>query len=686
MSHQKGAEKVTDLIAQAPYKVFSIKQEPRIGENLPVNIFEQAGILDLVATEAHDTAGVPGTINTQALGTPTPSTAGSAFETAVDTSRVPFAIAHPEDEAARNSIGQENTSTSQPLNTATLGLSQSVPPSEQQQQTSVHPRVEAKNDKSQRSPSADSVIGSQRHSSEDTAISMTGMNLTARAHQLEQEWKERYKLSGMGTLTAQAVQANPGLLHGSITSQQYGQNATQPASGTFNRQHIMGYPSNAPNVNLTSSMHGAQRNSSFPYAMNMQYLTYPTSTQHSQFHRWMPPGYASNPSMQHAPRSNNQPTQTYLLQGSINPQRSIEELYEEESEASDDDEPLATRAPCHRSATVEPTVFPTTRQQEDLGTKAKSTDAAPKASASGVEIDSVIEISDDDNAEKIKSISWKLPDYVATYHPPATDKDLPEARVSIPNLPREPVALTEDHAQQEMRLYLDVFLPAQRALQTPDPDPAHAVINFHTISVMVLEAFAHYEVGDELGRGYGFVGGNSARRPSPSSSSDGELPRTRSAKDADVDEIFFAVIDRWRAGLALGKEIMKLIRGCQEFCDIALDVIHYVKEQGLLQPEPKKRKERSDKGVARGSRSRAKGTQGGVKALQGGVKDAAAKSRTTGVKRKGDAVESKAAGKKGANVEKVTTLQPRKRAKVEEKKKPKAKTKSAGVTVMPRKK
>jgi hypothetical protein len=243
-----------------------------------------------------------------------------------------------------------------------------------------------------------------------------------------------------------------------------------------------------------------------------------------------------------------------------------------------------------------------------------------------------LEDASDNDASNAESISWKLPSFEITYHGPEKSNENHEAAVSIPNLVRERVALTDDHHRQEMQLFLEVFLPAQRALQTPDPEPAHAVLNFHTISVMVLEAFVQWEIGDELGRGYGFHGGNTAMRPEPQGKEDNEPERIRSATDADVDEIFFTLVDRWRAGLLANKGTFKLIRGCQEFCDIALDVIHFIKEHGLLSPEEKKRKERSDKGSVRGS--------------------------------KGDAEDSK--GKRKADADKVNNLPSRKKSKAED--------------------
>ena len=271
----------------------------------------------------------------------------------------------------------------------------------------------------------------------------------------------------------------------------------------------------------------------------------------------------------------------------------------------------------------------------DLAISADSVIGSPKQ----------LEERSDNDASDAEPISWKLPSFDITYHRPEKPNDNHEAAISIPNLVREHVALTDDHHQQEMQLFIEVFLPAQRALQTPDPEPSHAVINFHTISVMVLEAFVQWEIGDELGRGYGFHGGNTSMRPLPQGKEEDEPERIRSATDADVDEIFFAVVDRWRAGMLSEKGTLHLIRGCQEFCDIALDVIHFIKEHGLLSPEEKKRKERSDKGSVRGP--------------------------------KGDAAED-SKGKRKADAGKVNNVSSRKKSKTEDKKgkKPVAKSKT----------
>ncbi|KAF3054191.1 hypothetical protein E8E11_012006 [Didymella keratinophila] len=525
------------------------------------------------------------------------------------------------------------------------------------QQSIPHYQLQHSSSNILRSPSVDSVIGAQRHSSEETASSRSGMDLAANAQLFAQQWQQqRLKSLTIGGLTADAVHANPALLHGPVSTSNHG--APQPFRPSHPPQDLSLYRS--------IPAREQQRNSTFPYNANPLHSMDNLATHHGQTQpSWVIPSWSFDLMTPQAHPSANPGA---LLQGSVDSHRVTEVQEDDFSEASDDDEPLVTRAPRHRSTTASP--MPASAPLSGGSTLSKTHAAAPKPIVMSIKQDSVIELSDDDDDEDAAAtISWKLPDFEVTYHPPATDKDLPMAKVSIlgakENLVRREVSLTEDHAHHEMELFLNVFLPAQQALPTPDPEPVHAVINFHTISVMVLEAFVQYEIGDEMGRGYGFHGGNvdnQVLRPSPSSS-DEEPTRTRSAKDADVDEIFFAVIDRWRAGLISCKGTLKLIRGCQEFCEIALDVIHYVKEHGLSQPEPKKRKERSDKGVKRGP--------------QGGTKEAAAKGKATG-KRKADAVEGKAPAKA-----KVNELTGRKKAKVEvTKSKPKLKAKSSGIIVI----
>lgn len=153
---------------------------------------------------------------------------------------------------------------------------------------------------------------------------------------------------------------------------------------------------------------------------------------------------------------------------------------------------------------------------------------------------------------------------------------------------------------------------------------------------MVIEAFVQFEIGDEYGTGRGHW-------HNAHDQSDVDYLRQRSAKDADPDEIFFAVIDRWRAGTESGKESAKLIRGVQEFCDVALDVIYYIKENGLL-------KERKNAWEEKGSKKGAKKVEEGNSEEEGF--GAAAKGK-----------------KRGAT--KVNEVTPRKRPKPSKKAEPK---------------
>jgi hypothetical protein len=293
---------------------------------------------------------------------------------------------------------------------------------------------------------------------------------------------------------------------------------------------------------------------------------------------------------------------------------SVRDLYrqsgvvEEVEEISDDDEPLVTRVQHHRSVTLSATdrsPYPRTASadvespihniQDELDEGWQSEGHAHSSPIDPARKATRPNQRTSPTSSEPEEISWKLPPYEALYVPPPTQDDLPLAKVSIPGLVREELLLSPDHTTQEFVLFEQVFLPAQRALATPDPEPAHAVLNFHTIAVLVVEAFAQYEIGDEVSHG------PSKRAPT---APDTPFSRQHSAKDADVDAIFFAVIDRWRAGLESNKQPLRLIRGAQEFCDIALDVIHYIKAHGLVAPEQPGRKQRKDKGVTRGPRKK----------------------------------------------------------------------------------
>ncbi|KAF1363634.1 hypothetical protein EJ07DRAFT_152420 [Lizonia empirigonia] len=560
-------------------------------------------------------------------------------------------------------------------------------------QPTVRLQAPLSEDTNQRSPSADSVLGSQRHSSEETVLSHGGLELSANSHLLAQQWKQRHQLSNMSTLKGAAEYAHQSLPHGPVSVQQHRYpSMQQPVTERPFAQQTLKLNHNA------QALSGQPRATNQQYSKNMQYQTYLADGKYNQdfscqMHSRTQSGGPHAPGMQtrYPPRPSFPPTQAYPHHRLINPEQNMDVQMVEISEASDDEEPLATRAPRHRSIAgsrdsrphFDASVPADAYQREGPSSQNAHLPATAEKSSSTGKADSVIEPSDKDEDEPI---SWTLPKHEVTYHPPLTATDLPSAKVSIPNLVREQIYLSSDHAEQEMDLFLSVFLPTHRALQTPDPQPAHAVLNFHTIAVMVLEAFVQYEIGDEMGRGYGFHGGNEARRPSSSPSSNSPV-RTRDATDASVDDIFFAVVDRWRAGLEAGSEVLRMIRGCQEFCDVALDVIHHVKEHGLLRSvvPARKRKERSDKGVARGA-----GRGAGVKSSKE-AKPGVGTKRGNGLeavpasaKRKADAATGRApAGK-------VTLVESRKKAKVEVKKgkpktdakKAKPKVSSSGITIV----
>lgn len=508
-------------------------------------------------------------------------------------------------------------------------------------------------------PPVDSITGVQRHGSVHTASSSAVIDPSVNSQLLAQEWLHRRKYFDTSGSTADVVNADPILLYGPRPTQDQSNSqlisATRPPQGLSSVQ--------------STPVYWQQRIPTTSHDMVPQHSDYP---QASRYDKPQAPGTTPARGLSSTPLVSpfsHSTTQSIINQSSVGPRLIADVNVKDTSEVSDDDEPLATRVPRHDSTTASLTLG-----SSQLSVNSNSKSVAPSATAatklhvSDTKQDSIIELSDNEDEATAEPISWKLPDFEVTYHPPATANDLPLAKVSIlggsTNLVRAEVALTEDHAQQEMELFLNVFLPAQQALKTPDPEPAHAVINFHTISVMVLEAFVQYEIGDEMGRGYGFHGGNidnQALRPK-SSASDNEPARRYSAKDADVDEIFLAVIDRWRAGVISGKGTSKLIRGCQEFCDIALDVVHYVKEHGLSPQGPKRRKERSDKGVKRGARGSAQETE--------------AKGKTAS-KRKFGADKGNTSAKKS----KVNDLQPRKKAKKEPKKSPAKRKTSPHVTV-----
>lgn len=365
-----------------------------------------------------------------------------------------------------------------------------------------------------------------------------------------------------------------------------------------------------------------------------------------------------------------------------------EPVHDSEGQSTDEDEPLKSRMKLHPSMTSQgtsncnnsvmnrqtrsPSAHMVNRPKDQgEGTDSKqNSHKNPVAMRRPLPAPLQVPVSADPSSSE--EISWKLPQFEIQYQPPTDKEDLPSAKVSIPNLVREEVILSPDHADQELHLLLNLFLPSQQALTTPDPAPAHAVLNFHTIALMVIEAYVQFEIGDELG--FGLTHSPEARQRGPEAET---YERVRDAKDADVDEVFFEVVDRWRAGMQSNKKPLKLIRGAQEFCDVALDVIYYIKEHGLLRPEPKVRKERSDKGVPRGPK---KAKEEDIK-VSGEEKLASAKGKS----KKNADVEDEGKlnlGVKRGREANVNVLQAKKKRKVEEKKIPKAKKSLPTITVV----
>ncbi|KAF2022917.1 hypothetical protein EK21DRAFT_119259 [Setomelanomma holmii] len=288
------------------------------------------------------------------------------------------------------------------------------------------------------------------------------------------------------------------------------------------------------------------------------------------------------------------------------PSKVIDEHGCGDRQESDDDEPLCTRIQRHPSVLSESVMSSVTgdkrgrvQAQEDdsdsefvFSRPSKKKIANPPATKAQSSPITIAERRDSSSSET-ESIDWKLPTFEAQFEHGKTKNDPTVAKISIPNLVREELLLSPDHSDQETHLLLNVFLPAQQARSYPDPEPKAAVLNFHTIAVMVIEAFVQFEIGDEFGMGRGHC-------HDKHNQGEEEYERVRSAMEADVDEIFFALVDRWRAGIESNKQPSKLIRGVQEFCDTALDIIYYVKENGLVtEKRPAVRRDKGAKSDAR---------------------------------------------------------------------------------------
>ncbi|RYN36802.1 hypothetical protein AA0112_g4410 [Alternaria arborescens] len=396
--------------------------------------------------------------------------------------------------------------------------------------------------------------------------------------------------------------------------------------------------------------------------LNMSYCLNPASI------------YKSTIKIPTSPSLNTRVIESYTPQGPKGTPKKIpdENDCSDEGDASDDDEPLQSRVKRHPSVTssrdsvigMSPLIIASNRiarhrrQNNDSDVELVTSKSKPKHATREVKQNQVRNpqpaSAPSDNAspssENAEEIDWTLPQYEVQRQPLAKGEEIPSAKVSLPGLVREEILLSPDHADEEVHLLMNIFIPNQRTLPNPDPEPAIALLNFHTIAVMVIEAYVQYEIGDEFGTGRGHFHTEHNR-------GDAEYERMRDAVDADTNEIFFAVVDRYRAGLESKKKPLQLIRGTQEFCDLALDLIFYIKDHGLLRPEPKAKAARADKGVKRGPR-------GGAKAEQ-----------------------AKGKGIKRGTTAKPNEVQPRKKAKtapVLEVKKKRSGPKTSGITVLKR--
>ncbi|KAF1954068.1 hypothetical protein CC80DRAFT_595221 [Byssothecium circinans] len=210
------------------------------------------------------------------------------------------------------------------------------------------------------------------------------------------------------------------------------------------------------------------------------------------------------------------------------------------------------------------------------------------------------------------AISWKLPTYAIDTAPNNSETGNQVIKVSLPGCIREPLLVSLDHPDQEIHLFRELFLPGQQSLAEPDPEPRRAILNFHHICVMVLDSYFAHQGGDvdayaphrqqHLPDANDEESGHDQGSSEDQDSADEQdTPRIENARGIDETDIYFATVDRWRAGLEVPiKKAYTLIRGPQEFTEIALDIIYYIKQHGMVDVQPKQRAERKDKGVKRG--------------------------------------------------------------------------------------
>ncbi|KAF2734658.1 hypothetical protein EJ04DRAFT_564075 [Polyplosphaeria fusca] len=230
---------------------------------------------------------------------------------------------------------------------------------------------------------------------------------------------------------------------------------------------------------------------------------------------------------------------------------------------SEDDVPLRQRMannPAARANRSDHEEYPIEHGQNDI---------FDNESLSGNDDNGVDVSSNEKEGEPSMKIDWKLPEYEAIYECEewGVNKDIPTAKVSLPGMPRETLYLSPDHPLDEFAMIRDIFLATQK--ERSDTDPKLALLNFHTIAVLVLDYLAP------------------ANMP----------------QDFDTEDAFLTILDKWRIGKEAKRETYMIIRGVQEFFDVALDMVYYIKQHGFV-PEPtRQRKERSDKGVKRGPRA-----------------------------------------------------------------------------------
>ncbi|RYN31209.1 hypothetical protein AA0114_g12202 [Alternaria tenuissima] len=464
-----------------------------------------------------------------------------------------------------------------------------------------------------------------------------------------EEWSQQSQQSlyGFG-YTQRQSNAPPSFITGPLTYQRAPHFSNQQVSNGLNSP---GFQRSAPPTVSYSQM-----------PLNMSYCLNPASL------------YKSTTKISAPPSLNTRVLGPYAPQGPQETSKKTSDVNDcsDERDASDDDEPLQSRVKRHPSVTssrdsvigMSPLITASDgitrhrRQDNDSDVELVTSKSKPNHATREVKQNQVRNpqpaSAPSDNAppssENAEEIDWTLPQYEVQRQLLAKGEEIPSAKVSLPGLVREEILLSPDHADEEVHLLMNIFIPNQRALPNQDPEPAIALLNFHTIAVMVIEAYVQYEIGDEFGTGRGHFHTEHNR-------GDAEYERMRDAVDADTNDIFFAVVDRYRAGLESKKKPLQLIRGTQEFCDLALDLIFYIKDHGLLRPEPKSKAARADKGVKRGPR-------GGAKAD-----------------------EAKGKGIKRGTTAKPNEVQPRKKAKtapVLEVKKKRSKPKTSGITVLRR--